>query len=62
MADKIATREFCNTLKAGAFSSDLKKCPMKSEIAKVGLQVSGSYKDNQLVLEKTLVEHLSISS
>ena len=54
MADKIATREFCNTLKAGAFSSDLKKCPMKSEIAQAGLTVNGEYEGNQLVKEKDI--------
>lgn len=54
MADKIATREFCNTLKAGAFSSDLKKCPMKSEIIQAGLTVNSEYGENQLVMEKDI--------
>lgn len=54
MADKITTREFCNTLKAGAFSSDLKKCPMKSEITQAGLTVNGEYEENQLVKEKDI--------
>ena len=54
MANKIATAEFCNTLKEGAFSSDLKKCPMKSEIIKAGLTVNGGYGENQLVMEKDI--------
>lgn len=54
MADKITTREFCNTLKVGAFSSDLKKCPMKSEITQAGLTVNGEYEENQLVNEKDI--------
>ena len=29
---KIATRAFCNTLKSGAFSSELTRCPTRSEI------------------------------
>ena len=36
---KIATRAFCNTLKPGAFSSELTRCPTRSEIETVGLTV-----------------------
>lgn len=60
MADKIATREFCNTLKTGAFSSDLKKCPVKSEITQAGLTVNGEYGDNQLVIEKDIMAPIEI--
>lgn len=49
---KIATRAFCNTLKAGAFSSELTRCPTKSEIQSVGLKANGGYADNQLVMEE----------
>lgn len=51
---KIATRAYCNTLKAGAFSSDLTKCPIKSEILSVGLKVNGNYTDKQLVMEEDI--------
>lgn len=51
---KIATRVFCNTLKPNAFSSDLTKCPMKSEILSAGLKVNGNYTDNQLVMEEDI--------
>ena len=46
---KIATRAFCNTLKSGAFSSELTRCPTRSEIEAVKLAVAGNYSSNQLV-------------
>lgn len=48
---KIATRAFCNTLKPGAFSSELTHCPTKSEIEAVKLAAVGNYSSNQLVIE-----------
>lgn len=49
---RIATRAFCNTLKAGAFSSELTRCPTRSEIEAIsGFLVKGTYADNQLVME-----------
>lgn len=51
---KIATRAFCNTLKTGAFSSELTRCPTRSEIEYMGLTVSGDYADNQLVMEEDI--------
>lgn len=48
---KIATRAFCNTLKSGAFSSELTRCPTRSEIEAVKLAVAGNYSSNQLVME-----------
>lgn len=48
---KIATRAFCNTLKSGAFSSELTRCPTRSEIETVKLAVVGNYSSNQLVME-----------
>lgn len=51
---KIATRAFCNTLKAGAFSSELTRCPTKSEIIAAGFQINGIYIDNQLVIEEDI--------
>lgn len=51
MADRIATREFCNTLKTGSFGSDLKRCPTRGEIVSAGLIVGGTYGDDQLVKE-----------
>ncbi|MEQ2411354.1 hypothetical protein AAAU27_25145 [Bacteroides ovatus] len=52
---KIATRTFCNTLKAGAFSSELTRCPTRSEIETVGLTVTGAYATNQLVMEDDII-------
>lgn len=48
---KIATRAFCNTLKLGAFSSDLTRCPTRSEIETAGLTITDTYATNQLVME-----------
>lgn len=53
---KIATRAYCNTLKAGAFSSELTKCPIRSEIeALSGFLVKGNYNANQLVMEEDII-------
>ena len=53
---KIATRAFCNTLKASAFSSELTRCPTRSEIEAIsGFLVKGSYASNQLVMEEDVV-------
>lgn len=52
---KIATRTFCNTLKAGAFSSELTRCPTRSEIETAGLTITGTYATNQLVMENDII-------
>lgn len=52
---QIATRAFCNTLKAGAFSSELTRCPTRSEIETAGLTVTGAYATNQLVMEDDII-------
>lgn len=58
---RIATRAFCNTLKAGAFSSELTRCPTRSEIEAIsGFLVKGTYTDNQLVMEEDIVGPVSI--
>ena len=58
---KIATRAFCNTLKAGAFSSELTRCPTKSEIEEIsGFFVNGSYASNQLVMEEDVIGPVAI--
>ena len=50
MADKIATRQDINNLKSEAFSSELNRCPIYSEISGIsGLVINGSYSNNQLV-------------
>lgn len=51
---KIATREFCNSLRPDVFTSDLNRCPTRSEIEATGLQVVGSYAPTQLVMEKDI--------
>lgn len=58
---KIATRAYCNTLKSGAFSSELTRCPTKSEIEAIsGFLVKGTYANNQLVIEEDVVGPVSI--
>ena len=58
---KIATRAFCNTLKPGAFSSELTRCPTKSEIEEIsGFFVNGSYASNQLVMEEDVIGPVAI--
>lgn len=52
---KIATRAFCNTLKAGAFSSELTRCPTRSEIEAKGLKIVSTYATNQLVMEEDII-------
>lgn len=57
---KIATRAFCNTLKSGAFSSELIRCPTKSEIEAVGLTIVGTYVNNQMVMEEDIKNLVTI--
>lgn len=57
---KIATRAFCNTLKSGAFSSELTRCPTKSEIEAVGLTIVGTYVNNQMVMEEDIKNLVTI--
>lgn len=58
---KIATRAFCNTLKTGAFSSELTRCPTKSEIeAMSGFFVKGTYSENQLVKEEDVIGPVTV--
>ena len=57
---KIASRAFCNTLKSGAFSSELTRCPTRSEIEAVKLAVAGNYSSNQLVMEEDIKNLISI--
>lgn len=53
---KIATRAFCNTLKPGAFSSELTRCPTKNEIEAIsGFLVKSTYTVNQLVMEEDVI-------
>lgn len=51
---RIATRAFCNTLKAGAFSSELTRCPTRNEIEAIGLTVTKTYAANQLVMDEDI--------
>ena len=58
---KVATRAFCNTLKAGAFSSELTRSPTRSEIEAIsGFFVNGSYASNQLVMEEGVISPVAI--
>lgn len=58
---KIATRAFCNTLKPGAFSYELTRCPTRSEIEAIsGFFVNGSYASNQLVMEEDVIGPVAI--
>jgi hypothetical protein len=57
---RIATRAFCNTLKAGAFSSELTRSPTRSEIETIGLTVTRIYAANQLVMEEDIKNLVTI--
>lgn len=60
MANKIATRAFCNTIKSSTFSSELTRCPTKSEIEAIsGFLVKGTYADNQLIMEEDIIGPVS---
>lgn len=52
---QMATRAYCNSLKSGAFNSELTQCPTKQEILSVGLRINGDYADNQLVAEEDII-------
>ena len=60
---KIATKGTCNTIEAGnmnsgSFLSDLIACPTYREIIEMGkLNVSGTYRDNQLVKESDITKY-----
>lgn len=60
---KIATKGTCNTIEAGnmnsgSFLSDLIACPTYGEIIEMGkLNVSGTYKNNQLVKESDITKY-----
>ena len=44
MADLlIATKAFCNTLKAGSFTGDTTMCPTRSQIESAGLYIKKGY-------------------
>lgn len=57
---KIATRAFCNTLKSGAFSSELTRSPTRNEIENAGLMVKGTYANNQLIMEEDIIGFISV--
>lgn len=57
---KIATREFCNTLKSGSFGSELNRCPTKQELLSAGFGVNGDYTDEQLVMEEDIRVYIGI--
>lgn len=58
---KIATRAFCNTLKSGAFSSELTRSPTRSEVEAIsGFLVKGTYASNQLVMEEDIIGPVSV--
>lgn len=57
---KIATRESCNTLRPNVFSSELTRCPTRSEIEGIGLTVTGNYATNQMVMEEDIKNLVTI--
>lgn len=40
---RIATKAFCNTLKAGSFTGDTTMCPTRSQIESAGLYIKKGY-------------------
>lgn len=57
---KIATRAFCNMLRPNAFSSELTRCPTRSDIETAGLTVTGTYATNQMVMEEDIKNLITI--
>lgn len=58
---KIATRAYCNTLKSGAFRSELTRSPTKGETEAInGFLIKGSYTNNQLVMEEDVIGPVTI--
>lgn len=56
---RIATKAFCNTLKAGSFTGDTTMCPTRSQIESAGLYIKKgyTYATDQLVPQDH-IEHL----
>lgn len=50
---RIATKDFCNTLKPGSFTGDTMMCPTRSQIESAGLHIKKgyTYATDQLVPE-----------
>ena len=40
---RIATKDFCNTLKPGSFTGDTMMCPTRSQIESAGLHIKKGY-------------------
>jgi hypothetical protein len=54
---RIATKDFCNTLKPGSFTGDTMMCPTRSQIESAGLHIKKgyTYAADQLVPEDHIV-------
>lgn len=64
MANLILTWEKINSWGGVTYSSDLKKCPTKSEIIAKGLQIPYTVSDNQLIynVTRTVYSNITINS
>lgn len=56
---KIATREYCNTIQANTFTTDLTRCPKYQEIEDAGLQVAAGYKADQLIKQEDISSNIN---
>lgn len=59
MSNKIATREYCNTIQANTFTTDLTRCPKYQEIEDAGLQVAAGYKADQLIKQEDISSNIN---
>ena len=51
---RIATKDFCNTLKPGSFTGDTMMCPTRSQIESAGLHIKKGYTYAASLFPKTI--------
>lgn len=55
MSNKIATEEYVTSLTSGGAATDPTRCATKTKVKYYGLEVNGTYQDNQLVKEEDVI-------
>lgn len=65
MTNKIATKQYCNTIQSNSFTDDLTRCPRHEDIVNVGLLVTGLYRADQLIPEDVIsanINYITVSA